>query len=39
MKRPGMNFSRANVTDFAVLIFTNQKVKINLQQNTFAYEA
>jgi len=33
MKCPGMQFSRAQFADIAVIFFKNQKVKMYLQQN------
>ena len=33
MRRPGMNYSGAKFSDFAVIYFKNRKVKIYLQQN------
>ena len=41
MKPPGMKFSGAqdDFADFAVIFFKNQKVKIYLQQNKYAYAA
>ena len=39
MKRHGMKFSWAHFADFAIKLLKNQKVKIYLQQNKYAYAA